>query len=520
VNTPMLDAALAYAAKGWAVLPIAPNTKRPLSAHGVKDATTDPVTIAGWWTATPDANIGIAAGAGSGITVLDIDDKSGKNGFATLDRLGATDRPGTVWQATPSGGTQEIYRHDPRITNRVGGTATEFTGLDTRNDGGYVLVPPSTIDGKPYQWIARPFGSTQLAPFPEALVEVFQSKTCPKVARPSSEWRAVVAGVDYGSRQEELPRVIGKFIRDAHGDIDIPRTQARGYGRGCDPELTEQEVDECFDRIWAKEAAKPKTGDVAADDPGGERYTDGRNAELIAEETAGKVCHVDEMKEKWFVYDDTKWRLLSKKALVPHTKVISQRLFTEAKALYAEADQRAKDLAASVGNLTGDSAAVAKSEIDATRRRADLRKSGAMRLENKEGKYAAIELAKAEPALSVDIEQLDAHPRWLNLPNGTLDLESGELHAHRADDYLTKVAGVAYDPEATCPRWDAFLAEVVPDPEVRAFLQRSVGYAMTDSTSEQCLWFLYGVGRNGKTTFVNACGRCSAITRRTPRRQR
>jgi hypothetical protein len=236
----LLDAALDYAANGWRVLPLVPNTKRPLTAHGVKDATTDPVTIIRWWTETPGANIGIAAGAGSGITVLDIDDKSGKNGFATLDRLGATERPDTVWQTTPSGGAQEIYRHDSRITNRVGGTATEFPGLDTRNDDGYVLVPPSTIDGTPYQWIRQPFRTQPLAPFPEALVEVFQSKTGPKTARPAGEWRGVVGGVGEGSRQDELPRVIGKFIHESRGDYELARIQARGYGRGCNPELTEQ----------------------------------------------------------------------------------------------------------------------------------------------------------------------------------------------------------------------------------------------------------------------------------------
>jgi putative DNA primase/helicase len=92
----------------------------------------------------------------------------------------------------------------------------------------------------------------------------------------------------------------------------------------------------------------------------------------------------------------------------------------------------------------------------------------------------------------------------VNTPSGTLDLETGELHAHRFEDHLTKITNAAYDPAATCPRWEAFLEEVLPDPEVRAFMQRSAGYALTDMTHEQCLWFLYGKGRNGKSTFLNA----------------
>src|SRR5262249_36320059 len=92
----------------------------------------------------------------------------------------------------------------------------------------------------------------------------------------------------------------------------------------------------------------------------------------------------------------------------------------------------------------------------------------------------------------------------LNTPSGTLDLETFELRPHRFTDYLTKITGAAYDPTALCPRWEAFLEEVLPDPEVRAFMQRSFGYALTGLTTEQCLWFLYGLGRNGKTTAINA----------------
>jgi putative DNA primase/helicase len=143
-------------------------------------------------------------------------------------------------------------------------------------------------------------------------------------------------------------------------------------------------------------------------------------------------------------------------------------------------------------------------QVRAIRELADKRRTGAMRLESRDGCYAAIELAKAEPRLHANLEQIDAHPTWLNTPTGTLDLLTGEVWEHRFEDYLTRVMAAAYDPAARCPRWEAFLAEVIPSKEVREFMQRSVGLTLTDITSEQCLWFLYGLGRNGKTTFLNA----------------
>src|SRR4051794_22759713 len=70
--------ALAYAKQlGWAVFPLAPGQKTPLTAHGFKDATTDEAKIRGWWKAHPAANIGIACGSVSGIVVLDEDPRNG-----------------------------------------------------------------------------------------------------------------------------------------------------------------------------------------------------------------------------------------------------------------------------------------------------------------------------------------------------------------------------------------------------------------------------------------------------------
>jgi len=81
MNATMLDAALAYAARGWAVHPLVPFAKTPLTAHGFKDASTDVGQITRWWTATPDANIGVATGKISGITVLDWDEKPWEEKF-------------------------------------------------------------------------------------------------------------------------------------------------------------------------------------------------------------------------------------------------------------------------------------------------------------------------------------------------------------------------------------------------------------------------------------------------------
>jgi putative DNA primase/helicase len=84
---------------------------------------------------------------------------------------------------------------------------------------------------------------------------------------------------------------------------------------------------------------------------------------------------------------------------------------------------------------------------------------------------------------------IDLSPWLLNTLNGTLDLHTGQLQPHDPADMLTKLVQANYDADAQCPIWLAFLARVQPDPAIRTFLQRSIGYSPTGLVSEQLrLW--------------------------------
>jgi len=82
-----------------------------------------------------------------------------------------------------------------------------------------------------------------------------------------------------------------------------------------------------------------------------------------------------------------------------------------------------------------------------------------------------------------------------------------EREDHCRDLYLTKMMQVEYDPAATCPQFEAFLASVLPAPELREFIQRWFGYSITGLTTEHKLAFLYGSGRNGKSTLLELIAR-------------
>lgn len=150
ISNPFLEAALAYAARGWPVLPL--DGKRPLLEHGFRDATADARETHRWWSKWPHANVGIAMGERSGLLVIDVDIRVDKGCFGddTLDdlirELGPL--PDTAMSLTGGGGRHLLFNHLGRPTRGKLGE-----GVDVKGTGGYIVAPPSLHDsGRKYAW--------------------------------------------------------------------------------------------------------------------------------------------------------------------------------------------------------------------------------------------------------------------------------------------------------------------------------------------------------------------------------
>lgn len=128
--------------------------------------------------------------------------------------------------------------------------------------------------------------------------------------------------------------------------------------------------------------------------------------------------------------------------------------------------------------------------------------------------------ARGAEGVATPVETLNVDPMMMAVDNGVLHFTMAEdefsaswggaskcarvdLLPHDRRHRITKIAKAAYDPETTCPTWLEFLDRVLPDVEVRGFIKRWFGYCLTGITSEQKLVFLYGGGRNGKSTMVD-----------------
>ena len=136
----------------------------------------------------------------------------------------------------------------------------------------------------------------------------------------------------------------------------------------------------------------------------------------------------------------------------------------------------------------------------------DAERASAIKLASKATSAAVERLAAADRRHAATTSQWDADPWLLNTPGGTVDLRTGEIKQHRRDDYITKIT--ASGPGGDCPQWLRFLDRVTgSDLGLQSFLQRIIGYALTGSTREHALFFLYGTGANGKSVFLSTISR-------------
>ena len=127
----------------------------------------------------------------------------------------------------------------------------------------------------------------------------------------------------------------------------------------------------------------------------------------------------------------------------------------------------------------------------------------AMKSQGSDRIKAALNLLRMTPQIAVDPSDWDRQPELVNVENGTLQLRSQTLREFDADDYMTARMPVVYEPSAKCPNFDRFIADVVPDVDLRRYVQKWLGYGLTGLTREQIFLFLFGSGQNGKSTLIN-----------------
>jgi putative DNA primase/helicase len=474
----LVEEALRCAARGWALIPLhtvndgicscgkhdCPHPgKHPvgkLAPHGVKDAAIEERIIRQWWMQRPDANVGIATGARSGLVVLDVDPRSGgDDSLADLEREHG-DLPHTVESLTGGRGRHIFFAHpggsirNPRLA----------PGLDLKGDGGYIVAPPSVhASGNPYVWeLASHPDDVALAPLPAWLQQLAAKASTKATAGPASE------RIRDHTRNSTLTSLAGTMRRRGMSESAILAALLEDNKQRCKPPLPEAEVRKIAAGIMRYPPAPTATAEVSSQDEPFHLTDLGNARRLVARH--GRDLHFCAQRGGWLVWDGRRWA-------TDRTGEVYRRGRETVAAIYGEAE------AAQDGE---------------TRKALG---SHALKSEAEPRLRAMVSLAASEPGIPVLPEQLDTDPWVLNCLNGVLDLRSGNLGEHRRELLCTKLAPVAYDPRATCPMWGTFLECIMGgNLELIGFLQRAVGYSLTGDTSDDIVFILYGRGGNGKST--------------------
>jgi len=233
--------------------------KHPRTRNGLKDASKDPAHVARWWSMWPEANIGLACGAISGLVIIDVDGAEGEDSFRGLEaELGPL--PATV-EALTGKGRHLYFNHPGGIVRPTAGILGP--GVDVRGDGSYVVAPPSLhATGRRYTWEAEHhIEDIALADLPEAWAHRLRADK-PRGKRPAEE-----APIPEGQRNATLTSMAGTMRRRGLSEDAILQALLVENDKRCRPPLEAREVEAIAKSIArydpAPEAVKPQVTPIA-----------------------------------------------------------------------------------------------------------------------------------------------------------------------------------------------------------------------------------------------------------------
>lgn len=531
----LCEAAIAYARRGWRVMPVrwigddgtcdcpkgagclSPG-KHPVHEDWPAVASSDPVIVASWWRPEPvgmlarewfpRANVGILTGRESGIFVLDVDTYAG--GTQTL---GAYERrngqlPETYVHSTGRGGTHYFFAI-PGFEVRNSAGKVLGKGLDIRGQHGFVVAPPSMSDHGPYE-LNPAHAGLPVAEAPDWLLDALRSYdkgqtgsglsgAAPSQATGAARKYAEAAvraeaermrSAPEGTRNDTLNQCAfalgtlgGAGLLTEETAWTALREAALAAG------LTEGEIRGTFLSGWRSGVENPRNVQWQAmqgEWPARPRTEFGL-ADRFADHFGDQLRWCPDL-GTWLRYESGVWRADAKAAGEWYAQMMIRSLEETEALSYEDAPGESPDGAA----------------IPSPR---EMFLQWVGKNQTRKAVTATASLAQGIPMMRMAQSTFDSSPMLLNVLNGVVDLTTGELLPHDPERRMTLQAAAAYYPDEPAPKWEAFLRQVQPDPEMRAYLQRVAGYCATGLTSEQVFFLWHGKGANGKSVAQNVLAR-------------
>lgn len=496
----LMAAAQEYARRGWKVIPLHDTIrgvcsckrgadcdkpgKHPRIKDWEKRATGDQNLIRRWWGQWPTANVALACGP-SNLFAVDLDTKDGKDGPAAWRALAEAhgfSENGTLTNITPSGGRHLVYSA-PKAGALRSKVNVLASGIDTRGEGGCIVVAPSVIGGRAYRWEHE---GAPILPLPGPVVELLGTKK-PAELIPSLDLPAggglktpLERAISY--LKTEAAAVSGKGGHDAtfHAACECARFDLseaesleamRHYNAKCSPPWSEAEL---LHKVQDARKTVEASGEVGIRNRplparGARPISQGGGAPASSPARGGGEDYDtgptdDELGARWL-------------AAHPETAYGLGEFRRYAAGVW------------SALALDAVRAEVLKILVEA---RAEKIKPTASKL------GSVVELARVSVAIADDA--WDSNASLLACANGTLHVPTGELLPHSPDHYLTSGLAFDYDPAQDAPVWRAHLEATIPG--AAEFLQEFAGYCLTTDTSHELAVWFYGPPGSGKSTTI------------------
>jgi len=482
---------------GLWVFPLKPKMKKPAIDEWKKYQTERPTEeeISKWWRDKPTANIAVITGPASGILVLDVD---GDEGREALRELEARNSPLPETWRSRTGNGEHIWFRYPEGREIEGSVGKIGAGLDVRGIGGYVVGPGSWHEnGVQYRWLEAP-GGLDLADAPAWLLDLLDPPR-PAVRsavkqEPASHENYVQVAIEgecdavrnagEGTRNDRLNRAaffLGQFVGAGKISEQDVKRQLLNAAKGCG--LGEIEATKTIESGIAAGRQKPREipererTQRAQPAAGNDTTEDGdsvaaENSEIaLADEFTrqyGDTWRHVALWGKWFVWNGSVWAEDQRMEVWDHARKVVQ----------------------AASQSLGD----------------NQKQPAAKALASCKTVSAVIQLSRSHPKHAALADQWDLDPWALNTPGGYVNLKTGTMFRNEPGMHCTKITAVA--PADSVPddcAWLRFLRRVCGDnDQLVQFLQLAAGYSLTGSTKEESFFFLYGLGQNGKSKFVEA----------------
>lgn len=229
-------------------------------------------------------------------------------------------------------------------------------------------------------------------------------------------------------------------------------------------------IDRTEGRIQAPSKKHEPKGNFTLDDIGNAQRFDSKYGELIRYSTEAKG---------WFIYDSTRW-------------------------IYDKAMEAQKAAIQVIDLLESERNIYLKNQPDGC----DLVKADEIfnkfikTSRSSNGINNMLNVVKSNNVLNPS--EMDLNKDVINIRSGLLNLRNGKVTLHNPNDNISKITNFDYIFGTKCPTWISFLNTIFDgNSELIHFIKKALGYSLTGDTRHHCIFYCYGTGRNGKSTFLN-----------------